>query len=284
MSRLRTFAALAVLALGASACEPPDNAGQPVPTRSAAPARGLPSSMVALGDSLSVGFGACVTLTPCARNSWTTGDGVSVDSHYRRLTTANPAMRGNARNVATPRASSADLAAQARQAVRAPAGYVTVLIGANDACRGGIADMTPVKTFRANVDGGLAVLKKGLPNARVLVVSIPDVHRVWEVGHTSALATRVWSAGVCPALLAAPVSNAPADVARRRSFRERIDAYNRQLESACIGYGARCRTDGGAVHGVAFKLGQLAVADFFHPNVDGQAKIAKASYPRGFTW
>jgi lysophospholipase L1-like esterase len=278
--------AVALLALLATGCEPRESIGDPGaprPTGASPPARGLPSSMVALGDSLTVGFGSCVTLTPCPRNSWATGDG-GVNSHYQRILAGNPAMRGKARNVAAPRARSGDLAGQATAAVRAPADYVTVLIGANDACRGGLGDMTPVRTFRSNVDAAFTVLGKGLPRARVLVVSIPDVYRVWEVGHTSPLAVKLWSLGVCPALLANPTSTAAADVSRRKAVRDRIRAYNSQLEGACAAYGSRCRTDGGAVHGVSFGLGQLAVADVFHPNVDGQARIARASYPGRFTW
>jgi lysophospholipase L1-like esterase len=286
MTRRATTVLLAVLALVALACEDPGAIANPGPSRSAtgAPGRGLPSSMVALGDSLSVGFGACVSLTPCLRNSWTTGDGGSVNSHYHRIVEGNPAMRGHARNVAAPRAASADLAGQARTAVGSPAEYVTVLIGANDACRGQIGDMTPVRAFRSNVDSGLSVLRKGLPKARVLVVSIPDVYGVWEAGHTSALAVRIWSAGVCPALLANATSTAGADVSRRTAFRDRIDAYNRQLEAACAAYGSRCRTDGGAVHSSRVSLSLLGIGDFFHPNADGQARIATASYPGRFTW
>lgn len=279
-----TAVLLAVLALVALACKDPGAIADPGPSRSASAGtgRGLPSSMVALGDSISVGFGACVSLTPCPRNSWTTGDGVN--SHYRRIVEANPAMRGHARNVAVPRATSADLADQARAAVGSPADYVTVLIGGNDACHGQIGDMTPVRTFRSNVDSAFSVLRKGLPKARVLVVSIPDVYGVWEAGHTSALAVRLWSAGVCPALLANATSTAPADVSRRKAFRERVDAYNSQLEAACAAYGPRCRTDGGAVHASRVSLSLLGIGDFFHPNADGQARIAAASYPGRFSW
>jgi lysophospholipase L1-like esterase len=286
MTRRGTVLLLAVLALVALACKDPGAIADPGPSRSPSggTGRGLPSSMVALGDSVTVGFGACVSLTPCLRNSWSTGDGGSVSSHYRRIVEANPAMRGHARNVAVPRATSADLGDQARAAVGGPAEYVTVLIGANDACRGQLADMTPVRTFRSNVDSALSVLRKGQPKARVLVVSIPDVYGVWEAGHTSALAVRIWSAGVCPALLANAASTAEADVARRRAFRERIDAYDSQLEAACAAYGSRCRTDGGAVHASRVSLSLLGIGDFFHPNADGQARIAAASYPGRFTW
>jgi lysophospholipase L1-like esterase len=250
-------------------------------TPSGVPSRTAPSSMAALGDSISTGFASCVVLAPCPRNSWSTGDSALVNSHYRRILAVNPAIRGRVRNFAVPNALAADLASQATSAVNAGVEYVTILIGGNDACWG---EMTPVPTFRAQVDEALGVLKRGLPRARVLVVSIPNVFRVWELGHGNAVAVKVWSAGVCPALLANPTSNAQADVNRRVAFRQRVNAYDDELAAACKAYGSRCRTDGNAVHLFAFGLGDLAVTDFFHPNASGQAELAKISYPGRFEW
>jgi lysophospholipase L1-like esterase len=261
------FAGLAVLAL---ACE--GGTVGPAPTGNP----GALSSMAALGDSVTTAFSSCLAPAPCPRNSWSTGDGTRVDSHYRRLLKANPGLRGH--NAAEGRARADALAGQARTAVTAKAGYVTILIGANDVCRPAIADMTPVETFRRQVDDALAVLKQGLPQARILVASVPDIHRLWEIGHTRDVAVKAWSFGICQALLAAPTSTAPADTARRRAFRERIDAYNSQLAAACKAYGARCKDDGGAAHRVAFSLDMVSAQDFFHPNAAGQNALAKAAW------
>ncbi|TDC68139.1 SGNH/GDSL hydrolase family protein [Micromonospora sp. KC606] len=235
--------------------------------------------MAALGDSVSSGFGSCLALTSCRRNSWSTGDGVRVESHYRRLLDANPNIRGRARNHAVPGARAAALAGQAEAAVRDRADYVTVLIGANDACRGDIDNMTTVATFRSQVDRGLRVLREGRPKARVLVASIPDLHRLWEIGHTEPRAVRAWRAGICPALLANPTSTAPADRARRAAFRQRIDAYNAELKAACRAYGSRCRHDGGAVHRARFTLAEVNALDWFHPNAAGQNRLADVTFP-----
>src|SRR5688572_14579536 len=124
------------------ACKPADRPGDDPPA--APPAGRLPSSMAALGDSLSVGYGACFFPAPCERNSWSTGDGTQIVSHYERIAEANPRLEGRAYNVAATRARAADLDGQAREAVRRKVQYVTVQIGANDACRRDIADMTTV--------------------------------------------------------------------------------------------------------------------------------------------
>jgi lysophospholipase L1-like esterase len=276
-----TVAALLV-AFTPAACKPVDRPGDGKPPPP--PSGRLPSSMAAIGDSLSAGYGACFFPAPCERNSWSTGDGTQIVSHYERLVDENPKLAGNAHNFAAPRARAADLEGQARDAVRVKAQYVTVQVGANDACRPRLDEMTPVAAFRADLDRALAVLKAGLPRARVLVVSVPDVYRVWQIGHTSKVAVRAWSRNVCPTLLSDATSLADADADRRRAFRDRITAYNRELAAACAAYGAHCRWDGGAVHRVRFSLKSLAPFDFFHPNSAGQQTMADVTFPRDFDW
>lgn len=277
MPRRWTVAVTAALALLALACESGDGVGRPSEPPPS-PRSGLPASMAALGDSVTAGFGSCLSLATCTRNSWSTGGGLRVESHYKRLLDANPAIRDKARNHATSGARAAALPGQATAAAESGAQYVTVLIGANDACRGRVDEMTPVAAFRADVDQALAVLRKSRARPRVLVASVPDLYRLWEIGHTDERAVRAWSRGICPALLADATSTAPADVRRRAAVRERITAYNAQLAAACRKYGSRCRYDGGAVHRVRFTLDMVNSLDHFHPNLAGQNKLAEVTW------
>jgi lysophospholipase L1-like esterase len=281
--------AVLLLSLATASCK--ETAGASRPGGTGSPRGDLPSAMAALGDSLTSGFGSCLALAACARNSWSTGGGTQVNSHYLRIRAGNPAISRHNRNFAVPGARAAALAGQASAAVRAIDGrgggarngtvqYVTVLIGANDACRRRVADMTPAATFRKQVDTALARLKKGLPRARVLVVSIPDLYRLWQVGHTNRNAVRAWSLGVCPSLLANPTSTAEPDAERRKAVRARIADYNRALAAACRAYGRQCRYDGGAAHRVRFDLSLVSRLDYFHPSVAGQNKLASVTYPR----
>jgi lysophospholipase L1-like esterase len=274
--------AVLLLALATASCKEPAGAGRPGSTGS--PRADLPSAMVALGDSLTSGFGSCPVLATCASNSWSTGGGTQVDSHYLRIRAGNPAISGHHRNLAVPGARASALAGQASAAVREKVEYVTLLVGANDACRRRVADMTSVVAFRSQVDAALAVIKKGLPRALVLVASIPDLYRLWQIGHTDRDAVRAWSLGVCPSLLANPTSTAEVDVDRRTAVRDRIDDYNRALAAACRAYGKHCRYDGGAVHRVRFDLTLVSHLDYFHPSVAGQNKLASVSFPRRFIW
>ena len=188
--------ALAVLAALALACKG-TGVAHPAPSGTRSPT-GQPSSMAALGDSITAGFGSCFVLVACERRSWSTGSDASVDSHYQRIRDNNPKIRGQAHNYAEPGARAADLNGQARAAVAAKAQYITVLIGANDACARSVRDMTPVRTYRTQIGTALRTLKKGLPQSRVLVVSIPDLYRLWKLGHDDELAVRAWNTGICP--------------------------------------------------------------------------------------
>ncbi len=285
MSRRWPVLALVILTLVAtSGCrnraEGASSGGESIPR----PAGKLPTSIAALGDSLSTGYGSCLVPVSCERNSWSTGTSAQVDSHYRRLLAVGADIRDQTYNFAQPRARAADLAGQAARAVDAEPQYITLQIGANDACRASVADMTPVATFRAQVDDALRTIKRELPRTRVLVVSIPDVYRVWQLGHGRELVTEVWAGRVCPVLLADPTSMTKAAKDRRAAFRARVNAYNKELVAACKAYGKHCRSDGGAVHRVRFSLDMLTAFDFFHPNAEGLNAMAKATWPKSFTW
>jgi lysophospholipase L1-like esterase len=274
------LAVLGVLALGCegAASSPPSSHS------STKPAPGLPTSMAALGDSITAGFASCATFLACERNSWSTGTATAIDSHYLRIRDDNDRISGHEHNYSVPGAQADDLARQADQAVAAKVQYVTVLIGANDACAPTVGGMTSVTTFRRQVDAGLKVLKKGLPKARVLVVSLPDLYRLWELGHGDAHAVRAWKLGVCPSMLSNPTSTAKSDQDRRQQVADRIDGYDDQLAAACRAYGSNCRWDHGAVHGVRFSLSLVSHIDYFHPDADGQKRLAEVTYPGSFTW
>lgn len=281
MLRRWHIAALASLAVFALACEAgAGGAGGSDP--STPPTKGYPSSMAALGDSITAGFGSCGAFLVCGRNSWSTGTSEAVNSHYRRILAKNPKIKNKARNFARPGAEANALPGQASQAVDMKAQYVTILIGANDACAPAPAGMTSVAAFRGDVDRALARLKKGLPKASVLVAGIPDLYRLWQLGRNDPEAVRAWQRfSTCPSMFADPTSTDEADDRRRRQVRTRINDYNEQLSQACEKYGKRCRWDDDP-HESGFTLDQLNQVDHFHPNVEGQAELSDATFSAKF--
>lgn len=252
------------------------------PGPSAGELRRMPTSMAALGDSITTGFNACGFFVDCPPRSWSTGQDPAVDSHRLRLRDLG-ARLSTAANLARKGSRVEALAGQAQRAVAGGFDYLTIEVGANDACRSKVEAMTPVEDFRRQLRAGLTEIREGLPGTRVLLASVPDVYRLWEVGKGSRLARLAWDKlNVCQALLERPTSRAAADVSRRKEVRERVIAYNEELAAACTQYGARCRYDQGAVFAARFTLSQLTRWDFFHPDKSGQHALAEASWRASF--
>ncbi|MEU0406366.1 SGNH/GDSL hydrolase family protein [Streptomyces griseorubiginosus] len=235
-----------------------------------------PASLAAVGDSITRGFDACGVLTDCPDVSWATGSSTQVDSlAVRLLGKARAAERSW--NYAVSGARMADLSAQMSQAAsRAPA-LVTVMVGANDACRDSTAAMTPVADFRAGFEDALSVLREKAPKAQVYVASVPNLKRLWSQGRTNPMGKQVWKLGVCPSMLADADALDAAATERRNTVQERVEEYNAVLKQVC-GKDAHCRYDGGAVYDYRFGTDQLSHWDWFHPSVNGQARLAEIAY------
>ncbi|MFI9004860.1 SGNH/GDSL hydrolase family protein [Streptomyces sp. NPDC053541] len=239
-----------------------------------------PGSLAAVGDSITRAFDACTVLADCPEVSWATGTDAGVNSLALRL--LGPAgVAGRSWNLARTGARMAELPEQMTAAAARRPELVTVMMGANDACRATPAEMTPVAAFRASFEAALARLRAGAPKAQVYVSSLPDLRRLWETGRVSPMAGRVWQLGVCGAMLRDPADVSPAAERRRTAVRDRVVAYNEVLAEVCA-KDARCRYDGGAVFGFRFGGAQLSPWDFFHPSRDGQARLAELAY-RGIT-
>ncbi|MGQ0467790.1 MAG: SGNH/GDSL hydrolase family protein [Sporichthyaceae bacterium] len=242
----------------------------------------LPTSVASLGDSITRGFNACGFYADCPTRSWSTGTDGAVNSHLERLRKAGARVE-SVHNVARSGARVEALPSQMAAAAKAGADYLTVEIGANDACRDDVATMTSVADFRASVREAFEVLRREDPNARVFVASIPDLVRLWEIGKGSKMAQFAWrKLGICQSLLVRPTSKAASDVERRSSVGERVQAYNAELAAACEAYGAKCRWDGGTVYSYRFTFKELTRWDYFHPDKAGQHALAAATWKVGF--
>lgn len=232
-----------------------------------------PTAFAVLGDSITRGFDACEPLQDCPAVSWSTGTAPAVRSHLARIAALNPAAV--AYNDAVTGASAEALLPMARAAVLAQhADYVEVLMGANDACADTEAEMTPVPVFRTRVAAAFAVLQ----GTRVFVASIPDIRKVWQVAHGVPQASAVWSKfGICQTMLANPTSTARADRSRRARVRDRIQDYNDVLREQCAVL-PTCRYDHGTVFKTDYTLADLSPIDFYHPSVEGQARLSERTW------
>ena len=239
-----------------------------------------PGAMAALGDSITRAFAACGRGGDCVEASWATGTAERLGSHAQRLQLRGP---DRSSNLAVSGARVAGLAAQVDAAIEVQPGYVTVLIGANDACAADERDMTSVEEYTRAFDEALDALARGLPEARILVLSIPDLGRLWEVGRHRPEVRRVWeSSGVCRTMLADPLDTSAAAQGRRDRVRARIQAYNAAMAAACDRHAPRCHHDGNAVFDYRFDLDDVSRLDYWHPSRTGQATLARVAWDAGF--
>ena len=155
---------------------------------------------------------------------------------------------------------------------------VTVMIGANDACRDSAELMTPVADFRASFEASMRQLRSRAPKTQVYVSSVPDLKRLWSTGRGNALGKQIWKLGICRSMLGDGGRHG-----RRRPWhaatavQKRVVAYNEVLRDVCA-KDLRCRYDGGAVFDYRFTGKQLSQWDWFHPGRNGQARLAEIAY------
>lgn len=256
--RRPAIALAAVVIVGALAgCSSRAPAIAPSPAvRSTAP-RSI-SAIAVLGDSISVGFNACDREGPCKQDSWAGGSDSAVDSVAERL-----GGSVTVHNLAVP-GSRMRNAVQELGELREPVQLVTVLAGANDACRQSTRSMTEPAVFATRVGELLATAHKSAPTARVLMMSIPDLTQLTHDG-TGAPAARM-----CGSIFA-------EGAAGRAAVRTRIEQFNASIAKACAA-DHQCVDDGGALFAHRFQADEVSPIDRFHPSAVGQRVIADIAW------
>ncbi len=239
----------------------------------------FPNSIASTGDSITRAFNTgSVPFTDSPGNSWTTGTSSTVQSHYTRILSQNPLISGNSYNDAVTGAVMGDLNGQVANVNSQNVNYVTILLGANDACANTEAQMTPVTVYRAQFQTALNTLTTGSPDARIFVLSVPNVYNLWFILKDNSSARSAWSLyNICQAMLANPLSTKQADIDRRDHVKQRVADYNTQLAEVCAA-SIHCRFDNNAMNNTGFVPSDISTRDYFHPSLAGQAKIASISY------
>ncbi|WP_338676430.1 SGNH/GDSL hydrolase family protein [Streptomyces sp. SCSIO 30461] len=287
--RLRPFAAVAALTaavlvgqFAVTGCDEPPAAQSGVPPKAPRPSPSptpdwdrSPGSIAAVGDSITRGFDVCALLADCPEVSWATGSDTGVRSLAQRLLGTAAAERSW--NHARSGARMADVPAQMTAAAAHRPELVTVMAGANDACRDSPELMTPVKEFTASFEAAMRELRRAAPEAQVYVSSVPDLKRLWSAGRVSPFAREVWKLGICASMLADAEDLGEAAGQRRTRVYERVVAYNEALKDVCA-KDRRCRYDGGDVFDYRFTGEQLSPWDWFHPGRDGQRRLAEIAH------
>ena len=234
--------------------------------------------MAAAGDSITVGYNASGYGT-FPQYSWSTGTYSTLNSLRQRLVAASGTAIAGV-NVAVVGANSDGLSTQVDSAVAQNADYLTVEIGANDACTPTTDTMTPVQVYRDRIKSALTKFLGAQTTNEVFIASIPSLYKMWSVSKGKFAARLIWaSASVCQSMLKNPSSTSSTDETRRLFVQTRVDDYNKALAAVCVELGTRCTFDNNEVAKYSFTSTHISTADYFHPSIAGQRVLAELTWP-----
>jgi hypothetical protein len=235
-------------------------------------ASSYPASVAVLGNSAAAAYGTDTghPYQAVPANSWATGANPAVNSVYLRILALNPAIRNHSFNFSSEEGGIDKLASQVQKALTAKPDLVLVEVDGDVECDG--KDQSRITDYSSKMGSALDSLTKGLPNARVFVVSYWGSFASY-VKYLEALpsAARLKHAGKGPCQMVASPSGqvVPAHVAYIQGV---VAGYEKQLAAVCARY-KQCRYDGGAAQRMAVTAADISL-DQNHLSIAGQAKLA----------
>lgn len=264
-----------------------------VPTPSAAPTvPTLPGLLGAIGDSYSQAWGVSPAYPlDHTEFSWVVGtdksQGVlSLLQRFQALggapTVVDAATSGKKMGDATRQANL--VVAAAKKLGAGGTAYVTFELGTNDLCASPDA-MTDPTAFGAQLQTAIVVLEAGLPaGSRVLMLPVPDFPHFRDITQADPTAKAALAlpknANRCAPYLG---SSSAAMLAQGNDYLAR---YNASLKAACegvnvhaaTGVGIGCTYSPSRLSASDFTIDDLSSADYFHPSLSGQAKLAEDAW------
>jgi len=252
------------------------------PVQVAPPIAGPPSSIAALGDSFNTGFDAGTRRGDDPGLSWSTGDDATVDSVYLRLLQVNATTRNHRYLVAKDGSKVGDLARQMSLAADHRAQLITIQSGGNDICSAKDPDHATAPTvFRDEVAEAIDVMRRRLPDARLLLTSITDEGR-WNDGSVQipGNAKKLSDGTVCDPEVDGTGHQDPSRRAEIQLLERRDDAI---LASVCA-TDAHCLYDDGAFFRLAYAASDVSPLDAFHPSVSGLNRFSATAWRVGFDY
>ena len=226
----------------------------------------------AVGDSITAGFDAR-RFGDNKELSWSSGQDAQglVQSHARRI----EAILGRpvtAFNEAFVGAQAADLPRQIGRLVRHKPDYVTLAIGANDVCVWGDDYLAALEAYRTNVATGIQTLIDANPHVKIVMIPVPDIIRVREVGLAHSCQDRWDTINVCRPLLAPGVTaDNVAHVANR------LRHINTTMAEIAQNFPDHVHFRG-EIASYVFEWPDLSSLDCFHPSIIGHNKLAEFSF------
>lgn len=236
--------------------------------------------MASIGDSITTGFNAKNPLDNKSLN-WSTGYSTSgkVNSHYWRVKNIYPGEVYQV-NQAKAGAQSDAIQAQLESVISGLKGreldYLTMMIGANDACAWPADHEERLNEFgtrvRATLERALAVN----PDMKITLVPVPNMLRLYEVGKATFGCSARWKLmNICKNLLLND------DEYERAAFGERVVDLNRVLADIAADYPQSVHF-AQEVATFEFNKEDISGYDCFHPSQQGQNQIAAKAWQGGW--
>ncbi len=231
-------------------------------------------TMGALGDSISGAMDA----TDWGDNpeySWTTGSDDEVNSHAHRLSALGYEV--NAFNEAVSGAKAEHLKAQVDLLKnQGNFDYVTMQIGANDACSWSQDHTAELNHFKTHVAEALQSLLTSNSQSKVLLVPVPNMYRIWELAHDMGCSALWDLVGICSPLLDRDNSDD-----ERAAFQNRVVEINEALGQIAVQYPQQVRFDA-TIANTNFEWSDISPLDCFHPSPEGQHLLSQKSWDSGW--
>lgn len=233
-----------------------------------------PGSMVVLGNDQVLGHGSdpAHPYRDTPANSWATGANPAVNSIYIRILALNPAVRGHNVNLGHDDANVRDLASNVREAIALKPKPELVLIELDGDIECDAQDSDRVAEYKTDLAAALSTLAKGLPNARIFIVSswgsfssyvkylqgLPKGDRMKHAGK-----------GLCQFVDSPSGRVVPSHVAYIKKF---VTQYEAAQAAVCAQI-AHCRYDGGAAQRMTVTSTDISL-DQEHLSLAGEARLA----------
>jgi len=225
----------------------------------------------AVGDSLSTAFNA-KRIGNNKHLSWSTGNDVRVNSHFRRYAALHPDSHVEAVNAAVPLSTVHELDRQITKLLKSQPDYVTVAIGANDVCSWNDDYEAELAAFSDELHAQVAALVASKESIKISLMPVPNLYNVWQVAHTKPFCQIKWDLGICPPLL-----SRKANDESRAKLMTRVLAANNAMANVAAAFpeSVLFNLD---VANASFTSEQISPLDCFHPSIDGLNLIADKTW------
>jgi lysophospholipase L1-like esterase len=230
----------------------------------------------ALGDSISTGFNSGGWGDRDKKDSWTTGDSLRVDSHYKKIRKIL-GDKIEVLNVAVAGARVDDLSSQVDNLLVSSVDYLTILIGANDLCSWKDDYEVDFSKFKDTFTSSVERIIDDNSNVKIVLAPVPNLFALWQKGSQNSSCRFKWRFfGICKPLLSSKNTDE-----QRYLFRTKLKRVNDFFYKISTLYPDNIRYN--EILGTyEFDLEHISKKDCFHPSISGQNLISNLTWDNGW--